>query len=53
MMAEQLTFNYAQMFWGVINFMVLLAAIAIPIWILVKVNSIDKSLKELVNKLDK
>lgn len=52
-MMSELMFNYAQFFFGVINFVVLLAVIAIPVWVLVKVNLIDKSLKELVKKMDK
>jgi len=50
---EQFGFSFPRMIWQVANLFVLLLCIALPIWLVIKVNSIDKSVKEINKKLDK
>ena len=39
--------------WLIINLILLGVVIIIPIWLVIKINSIDKSLKEILRKLEK
>ncbi|WP_418791717.1 hypothetical protein [Phosphitispora sp. TUW77] len=50
---QEVGFETPKLIWQLINLFILLGLIAIPVWLLTKVNSIEKSLKELVRKLDK
>jgi hypothetical protein len=46
-------FDGARVIWQIINLILLGVVIIIPIWLILKINSIDKSLKEILQKLEK
>ena len=49
---QQLSFALPRMIWQIVNLFILLIILALPIWLVVKVNSIDKNLKEINKKLE-
>ena len=51
--AMQTGFAFPMIIWQIVNLFVLLLCIALPIWLVIKVNSIDKNLKEINKKLEK
>lgn|GEM_PF-4944109 len=50
---EQTGFEAPKLLWQLVNLVVLGLFLALPIWLVTKINSIDKSLKELLRRLDK
>lgn len=46
-------FDGARVIWQIINLILLGVVIIIPIWLVLKINSIDKCLKEILQKLEK
>jgi hypothetical protein len=47
-----MNFESLRFFWGLFNALVLVFVVALPIWILIKIHSIDKTLKKLLSKMD-
>jgi len=50
---EQVGFELPKMLWQIANLLMLLGLLAIPVWILAKLKSIDNRLKNVENKLNK
>jgi len=49
---EQFSFALPRIIAQIVNLFILLIILALPIWLVVKVNSIDKNLKEINKKLE-
>lgn len=50
---EQVGFELPKMVWQIINLLIILGLMAIPVWIIVKLKSIDKRLKNVESKQNK
>ncbi|MBU7006116.1 hypothetical protein [Phosphitispora fastidiosa] len=56
MNVDAVSFDFARSLWQIVNLLVLvpliLLSIGLPIYLLVKIKSIDKTLKEVLRKLE-
>jgi len=47
-----MNFEPIRAIWILFNLFILVVVLTLPIWILVKINSIDRNLKKLLSKFD-